>query len=201
MTTDSQTRILFIRHGTTGYLTARRLACRLPGVHLNEEGRAQAQALGSRLANIPLAAVYSSPMERALETAEPVALAHGLALIRLDGLIETDCGEWAGQPVEELNKSELWRQMQLHPSGFRFPGGESFDEIQVRMVATVESLRVTHPGQTVAAVSHSDPIKAVLVHYLGMPLDLLQRLVIDPASVTELVFTPTGPRMVRCNSG
>jgi probable phosphoglycerate mutase len=201
MTTDSQTRILFIRHGTTDYLTARRLACRLPGIHLNEEGRAQAQVLGGRLANISLAAVYSSPMERALETAEPVALTHGLPLIRLDGLMETDCGEWAGQPVEELNKSELWRQMQLYPSGFRFPGGESFVEIQARMVVTVESLRVTHPGQTVAAVSHSDPIKAVLVHYLGMPLDLLQRLVIDPASITELVFTPTGLRMVRYNSG
>ncbi len=196
---DNLTRILLIRHGMNDLLVAHRLGGRLPGIHLNAEGQAQAQALGARLAGTPLAAVYSSPMERALETAEPVAAAHGLPVIQVEGLYETDCGEWAGQPVEDVNKLELWRQIQFYPSGVRFPGGESVVEAQARMVAALEQLRAAHPGQTIAAVSHSDPIKAVLVHYLGMPLDLFQRLVIEPASLTELAFTPNGPRLVRYN--
>jgi probable phosphoglycerate mutase len=196
---DSQTHILLIRHGMNDLLVEHRLGGRLPGIHLNAEGQAQAQALGARLANVPLAAVYSSPMERAIETAEPLTAIHGLPLVKMDGLYETDCGEWAGQPVEEVNKHELWRQIQFYASGVRFPGGESVVEVQARMVATLEALRAAHPGQTIVAVSHSDPIKTALVHYLGMPLDLFQRLVINPASVTELVFTPTGPRMVRYN--
>jgi probable phosphoglycerate mutase len=197
--TEALTHILLIRHAHNDYLTNHRIAGWLPGVHLSEQGRAQAQALAERLANTPLAAIYSSPLERALETAEPLAARHSLSVQVLQGIGETHCGEWTGQTVEELSKTDAWRQIQLYPSGMRFPGGESVVEIQVRMVATLESLRVAHPQQTIAIISHSDPIKTVVTHYIGLHLDLFQRLVISPASITELSFTPSGPRLLRCN--
>ncbi len=197
--TDSVTRILLIRHGMNDYLVTRRLAGRLPGVHLNDEGHSQAQALGERLASTPLAAVYSSPLERTVETAQPIAASHGLPVVPLEEVGEAICGEWVGQPIEELRKTDLWQQMRASPSDFRYPGGESVGEMQARMVAALESLRTAHPEQTVVVVSHSDPIKAALAHYLGMALDLYERLMIAPASITELHFTQAGPRLARCN--
>lgn len=182
--TDTVTHILLIRHGMNDYLVTRRLAGRLPGVHLNAEGRAQAQALGERLASTPIAAVYSSPLERTVETAEPIAAGHGLPVVPLEAVGEAICGEWAGRAIEELLQTARWQQVQTSPSSFRYPGGESVGEMQARMVAALETLRATHPGQTVVVVSHSDPIKAALAHYLSMPLDLYQRLTIAPASIS-----------------
>ena len=197
--TDTVTHILLIRHGMNDYLVTRRLAGRLPGVHLNAEGRAQAQALGELLASTPIAAVYSSPLERTVETAEPIAAGHGLPVVPLEAVGEAICGEWAGRAIEELLQTARWQQVQTSPSSFRYQGGESVGEMQARMVAALETLRATHPGQTVVVVSHSDPIKAALAHYLSMPLDLYQRLTIAPASISELLFTPAGPRLARCN--
>ena len=196
---DPQTRILLIRHGLNDYVKEHRLAGRTPGVHLNAEGLAQAAALAERLGSAALAAVYSSPLERARETAAPVAGRHGLTVQPLDGVLETDCGAWTGQTLDELSKDDLWRQVQGCPSIFRFPGGESFVEIQARVVAAVESVRLAHPQQTVAVFSHADPIKLAVAFYLGMPLDLFQRIEVAPASITELVFEPCRPRLARLN--
>ena len=196
---EQPTRILLIRHGLNDYVKEHRLAGRTPGVHLNDEGLAQAAALAERLASASLAAIYSSPLERACETAAPLAERLALTVQHLDGVKETDCGEWTGQLLEELSKDDLWRQVQGCPSIFRFPGGESFAEIQARMVAALEAVRSAYPSQTVAVFSHADPIKLAAAYYTGMPLDLFQRLEVGPASISELEFLPCRPRLVRLN--
>ena len=192
-------RILLLRHGTNDYVKTHRLAGRTPGVHLNDEGAAQAAALAERLASLPIAAVYSSPLERARETAAPAAARLGLAVQLLDGVMETGCGDWTGQQLDDLSQSDLWRQVQGCPSLFRFPGGESFTEIQARVVAALDFVRLAHPGQTIAVFSHADPIKLAVAFYLGTPLDLFQRIEVAPASITELVFDPCRPRLARLN--
>ena len=199
MTTDLPTRILLIRHGLNDYVKTHRLAGRTPDVHLNDEGVAQAAALADRLASASLAAIYSSPLERARETAAPVAARLGLAVQLLDGVKETDCGDWTGQSLDELSKNDLWRQVQGCPSAFRFPGGESFAEIQARVVAALDFVAAAHLGQTVAVVSHADPLKLAVAFYIGMPLDSFQRLEIAPASISELDFLACRPRLVRLN--
>lgn len=193
------TRVLLIRHGINDYVKAGKLAGRLPGVHLNAEGQAQATALAERLGSAGIAAIYSSPLERTRETAAPLAERLGLPVQPCADLLESDCGEWAGQPIAELNQTDLWRQIQVCPSAARFPAGESMAEIQARMVRAIETLRAAHPGQTVAAVSHSDPIKLAVAFYVGLPLDLYQRLEIAPASISELMFPPLRPTLVRLN--
>jgi probable phosphomutase (TIGR03848 family) len=197
--TEKTTRLLLVRHGMNDYITSRKLAGWTPEVHLNEAGRAQARALAARLACAPIVAVYSSPLERAFETAEFIAAPHGRVPAVLDGLGETRCGEWTGQAIEELSKTDLWRQIQVYPSGTRFPGGETMTEVQVRMVTQLEALRAAHPEEMILVVSHSDPIKVALAHYLGLHIDHFQRLVIEPASLSELAFTPYGPKLIRCN--
>ena len=196
---ESPARILLIRHGLNDYVKERRLAGRTPGVHLNEEGRIQVEALAERLSATSIAAVYSSPLERARETAEPLAARLGLAAQILEGATESGSGDWTGRLIEELSKGDLWRQVQVCPSAFRFPAGESFAEIQARMVATLDGLWAAHPGQTVAMVSHADPIKLAVAFYTGVPLDLFQRFVVAPASITELEFTAFRPLLVRLN--
>ena len=119
---------------------------------------------------------------------------HGLTVQPLAGVLETDCGAWTGRALDELSKDDLWRQVQGCPSIFRFPDGESFVEIQSRVVAAVECVRLAHPEQTVAIFSHADPIKLAVAFYLGTPLDLFQRMEVAPASITELVFAPCRPR-------
>ncbi len=196
---ETPTRILLIRHGINDYVKQGLLAGRTPGVHLNDEGQAQAAALADRLSGVQLAAIYSSPLERTQETAAPLAQCLGLEIRTLDGIKESDCGAWTGQALADLNKLDLWKQVQVQPSRFRFPGGESMAEIQARMVAALEAVQAAHPGQTVAVVSHSDPIKLAIAYYTGMPLDLFQRLEIAPASISELEFAPLRPRLARLN--
>ncbi len=193
------TRLLLVRHAHNDYLDAGRLAGRTPGVHLNEKGCRQAQALAARLANVPLTAIYSSPLERARETGEPVAAAHGLSIQVLEDLNETDCGDWTGQAISELTQTDIWLKMQAYPSGVAHPGGEGITAVQARVVRALEGIRAAHPGGVVLVVSHADPLKAALAHYTGLHIDLFQRLVLDPASLSELAFTPQGPRLVRCN--
>lgn len=196
---DTPTRILLIRHGINDYVQAGKLAGRLPGVHLNAEGQAQAAALAERLSGAAIAALYSSPLERTRETAGPLAERLGLTVQTLADLLESDCGEWAGRAVGDLNQTDLWRQIQVCPSTARFPGGESQAEIQARMVKAVETLRAAHSGKTIALVSHADPIKLAIAFYTGLPLDLYQRLEIAPASLSELIFTPLRPVLARLN--
>mgnify|MGYP003376811892 CR=1 FL=1 len=192
------TDLLLIRHATNDWV-ADRLAGWTPNVHLNENGRAQAHALAERLAAWPIAAIYSSPLERAVETAQPLAARHNLPIGIEEGVGESRYGDWTGQPLKELSKAPEWMQVQFVPSLARFPNGEGLGEMQARAVAATERLRAAHPKSVIAVVSHADVIKAIAASYAGMPFDLFQRLVIDTASVTWFRFTPHGPRLLKFN--
>lgn len=193
------TDLLLIRHATNDWVGEHRLAGWTPGVHLNDHGRGQAAALADRLASWPIAAIYSSPLERAVETAQPLADRLGLPIGIEDGVGESRYGDWTGQPLKELAKTPDWMQVQFVPSLARFPNGEGLAEMQARAVATTERLRGAHPKQVIAVVSHADVIKAIAAAYAGLPFDLFQRLVVDTASVTWFRFTPHGPRLLKFN--
>jgi broad specificity phosphatase PhoE len=143
--------------------------------------------------------VYSSPLERAIETAGPIADLHAVAVCVLEGLVETDCGDWTGALVEELSGMDQWRWMQVAPSCARHPGGESLAEVQARMVSAVEDLRISHSGQSIAVVSHGDPIRLLLAFHTGLHIDMFQRVAIDPASISELEFGLLRSRLLRSN--
>jgi probable phosphomutase (TIGR03848 family) len=190
--------LLLIRHGANDWVHGR-LAGWTPGVHLNEEGRRQAATLAARLAMLPIDAIYTSPLERTVETAQAVAGPRALPLRLVEGLGEVKYGEWQGAELKELYKHELWPGVQFYPSGTRFPGGETLGEAQVRMVATLDGLRAQHPKGVIAVVSHADIIKLAVAYYIGMHIDLFQRLEISPCSVTALAFTRMGPRLLAYN--
>ena len=191
---------LFVRHGVTG-TTGRVLPGRARGLHLADEGRAQAEAVAERLAGLKqVDAVYSSPLERTRETAAAIGKRLGLKVTTERGLLECDFGEWTGAELKTLAKLPEWGTVQRYPSGFRFPRGESFKEMQTRITDTVARLRERHPGQTVVLVSHADPIKAAVADAAGTPLDLFQRLVISPCSVTAIAYGAGGPMVLSVNS-
>jgi probable phosphoglycerate mutase len=193
------TLVLLVRHGQTP-TTGRLLPGRAPGLHLSDDGRQQAEAVAQRIKRLErVAAVYASPLERARETALPIARARGLALRIERGLVELDVGQWTGSRLDRVSKRPEWQTVQRHPSGFRFPEGESFTEMQTRMTGTLARLVERHRGATVVAVSHADPIKAALAWALGMHLDLFQRLAIAPGSVTTIAYGATGPMVLGVN--
>lgn len=181
--------ILLIRHGENDYVKKGRLAGRLPGVRLNETGHQQAEGLVKTLDNAPLAAVYSSPLERAMETATPLARAKGLEIIPRAGLLEVDFGEWQDQTLKSLQKLKLWKVVQGRPSMMRFPQGETFAEAQQRVVQELMALAGMHtPHEVIACVSHSDLIKLAVAYFMGLPLDSFQRLMVGTASISTLHF-------------
>jgi len=181
--------LLLIRHGENDFVKQNRLPGRLPGIHLNEHGQAQAAALADSLKKLPIKAVYASPLERAVETATPLAQALGLEIQLRPGLLDTHVGEWEGQLLKNLRKLPVWKQVQKQPSAVRFPGGESFLELQERLVTEIELIRRAHkPKELVAVVFHCDPIKLVLAHYIGLPLDGFQKLGVAPGSVSVLML-------------
>ena len=194
------TLVLLVRHGQTP-TTGATLPGRAKGLHLAETGLAQAEAVATRIGALHnVDAVYASPLERTRETATPIAKAVGQR-VRVDkGLLECEFGEWTGRKLSELNKLPEWQTVQRYPSGFRFPGGESFTEMAQRMVSTLDRLGAAHRGQTIVAVSHADPIKAAVANALGTHLDLFQRIVVSPCSVTAILQTPTGPVVLAVNS-
>jgi len=192
--------VLLVRHGENDYVKTHRLAGRQPGVHLNKTGRKQAQAVAKRLKGATIKAVYTSPMERAMETAQPIADALGLEAIVRPGLLETDIGKWTGKSLKKLSKKKRWRVVQSAPSLLRFPGGESFAETQHRIVRELESLANQHePKDVIVCVSHADPIKLAVAYYLGLPLDQFQRLGVSPASITALNIGEMGSFLVTLN--
>lgn len=198
------TLVLLVRHGQTP-TTGKVLPGRAPGLHLADKGIEQAKAVAERIAALhtperPVAAVYASPMERTRETAAPIAAALGLRVRRAKGLLECDFGEWTGAELKRLAKLPEWRTVQRHPSGFRFPGGESFLEMQARMASAIDAIRHEHPGGTVVAVSHADPIKAAVAQALGTHLDLFQRIVVSPCSVSAILYGVDGPIVLAVNS-
>ena len=198
------TLVLFVRHGQTPS-TGKVLPGRATGLRLSEKGQQQAEGAAERIAALQtderrIAAVYASPLERTQETAKPIARALGLRVRRNQGLLEADFGDWTGAPLKRLYKKPEWRTVQRNPSGFRFPGGESFTEMQARICGAVDGLRAAHPGQTVVAVSHADPIKAAVAHAMGTHLDLFQRIVVSPCSVSAVLYGVDGPVVLAVNS-
>jgi probable phosphomutase (TIGR03848 family) len=194
------TTVLLVRHGQTA-TTGRVLPGRAPGLHLSDDGRRQAEAAAQRIAKLErVAAVYASPLERARETAMPIARIRSLALRIERGLLELDVGRWTGSRLDRLSKRPEWATVQRYPSGFRFPEGESFVEMQARVTAALARMVEDHRGGVVVAVSHADPIKAALAHALGMHLDLFQRLAIAPGSITTIVYGAGGPTVLGMNA-
>ena len=192
--------LLLVRHGENDYSRAHRLAGRLPGVHLNERGKRQAEALAAALAGIPLRAVYSSPLERTLETARPIAKAHNLQPVRLAGLIEADVGTWQGKYIRRLALTKAWRAIQQAPSRARHPAGEGILAVQERVASAMELICRRHGRRdVVACVTHADLIKLAVAHFIGLPLDRFQRLGCDTGSVTALYVGDLGATLLRLN--
>ncbi len=192
--------ILLIRHGENDYVKNGRLAGRLPGVHLNDAGRRQAAWLAEKLKAAPIKAVYSSPLERTLETARPLAKALGLEIQPRFGLIEVDCGDWQDQSLKQLKRLQLWKIVQASSSSFTFPGGESFSAAQQRIVAELQAIaRQSQPKDLLVCFSHSDPIKLAVAYLIGLPLDLFQRLQVSPGSITTLSISEAGASLLAMN--
>jgi probable phosphomutase (TIGR03848 family) len=178
--------ILLIRHGQNN-MVGEKLAGRLPNVHLNEDGHTQARRLAAETAHLKIKAVYSSPLERARETAEPIARVHGLGVEILPNLIEIDFGDWQGKQLKKLKKDRLWKTVQTSPGSFQFPNGESFKQAQERVAKSLLAVSEKHSkSDQVACVAHSDVIRLAIAHFLGLSLDDFQRLRISTASLTVM---------------
>jgi len=195
------TLVLLVRHGTTP-TTGKVLPGQAAGLHLAPKGVAQAQVAADRIASLSKAptAVYASPLERTRETAAPIAKALGVRIRTCPGLIEADVGDWTEQRLSRLVKTKEWSGVHRWPSGFRFPGGESFAEMSVRSMDAVLGLVSEHPGQSIVAVSHADPIKAIVAGAAGVPLDLMQRITVSPCSISAILFGAGGPVVLCTNS-
>ncbi len=190
------TRVILVRHATTT-TTGKVLPGRAPGLHLSDLGREQARTTAAILANLPaIDALYTSPLERARETAAEIVAATGVRPVIDRGLIECDFGTWTGKELATLRKQRDWDAVQRHPASFRFPDGESFLEMSTRIVTCLQSLRALHQGKTIVAVSHADPIKAALADALGLHLDQFQRLSVSPASMSVVLEFPDGATLV-----
>ena len=196
---DQPTTVYFVRHGENNWTESHKLAGRASGVHLNDYGRQQAVALGERLATVKFGAIYASPLERTMETAQAIAAHHQLKVQKRDGLLEVDYGKWTGQEIKKLAKKKSWPVIQFYPSGAGFPKGETMYGMQARFIQEVNALAAKHPGETIAIVGHADLIKSAIAHYLGVHFDLFQRIVVSTASITAVNFTKMGPRVLMVN--
>lgn len=195
------TTVLLVRHGLTNANTGGTLAGWTPGVHLAPKGEEQVRALAARLAAVPVDAVVSSPLERCQETAAALVAGRDKLEVETDERLgECRYGDWQGQPLKTLAKDPLWKVVQGHPSAVQFPGGEALRETQARAVTAVREHNARLGDHaTWIAVSHGDVIKAVLADALGLHLDEFQRIVVDPASVSVVTYTPLRPFVVRMN--
>jgi probable phosphoglycerate mutase len=196
----ASTLVLLVRHGQTP-TTGKLLPGRAPGLHLAEAGVQQAQRAAERIADLPkVDAIYASPLERARETAAPIAKARGMKVQIDKGLLECDFGQWTGAELSKLMKLPEWSTVQRAPSTFTFPGGESFIAMQTRIVSAVDRLRAAHSGGVVVCVSHADPIKALVAHAMGTHIDLFQRIVISTCSITAIAYGHGAPVVLTVNS-
>lgn len=198
--------VLLVRHGRSAANSGGVLAGRTPGVRLDEVGQRQAESTAQRLAGLPVTRIVSSPLERCTETAAPIAsaVAGDVQVETDDRLIECGYGEWTGGELKKLAKQPLWKVVQGHPSAAQFPDGESIREMQARAIDAVREWDATVSADAGAqalwvAVSHGDVIKAILADALGAHLDSFQRIVVDPASVSVISYTPLRPFVVRLN--
>jgi probable phosphomutase (TIGR03848 family) len=193
------TLLFLVRHGVTSH-TGKKLSGRLPGIALTEAGRAQAEAAAEGLAEIPLKAIYTSPIERTTETARIIGRKHGLAVRTNKQLSEVEYGTWTNKSLKVLARTKLWTSVQRWPSGARFPEGESFVEIQSRGVAAIDGLHSQHPKDQICVVSHGDLIRLVLAFYMGIHLDLFQRIHVSPGSISVLSLSDSGPAVLTLNA-
>ena len=183
--------VLLVRHAENDYVKEHRLAGRIPNVHLNERGKAQANLLAEYLKNFPPRAIYSSPLERARETAECIAVFHKMAIVECEELNEIDYGNWQGHSLKDLRKSPLWKIVQQRPSLTQFPEGRSFAEAQQRVCLwLLEECQKFQVKDVIFCVSHCDLIKLIVAFFIGLPLDQFQRLNINTASVSAIRITP-----------
>jgi probable phosphomutase (TIGR03848 family) len=192
------TTIFLIRHGLTE-VTGSKLYGRTPGFHLDERGQAQAERLAARFATVRLTAIYSSPLERCVETVEPLAKAKRLPVVTREALIEMDAGTWTGRSLASLRRTKLWREVQHSPSTFRFPGGEEFGDARARIVTEVERIARRHARGRVAVVTHGDLARIALAHFSRIPFDAFQGMVIDTASVSVVQLSGGHPRVLLVN--
>jgi probable phosphoglycerate mutase len=193
------TALFLVRHGLTSH-TGLRLTGWTPGVHLTDEGKTGVEALAEWLAGVPFKAVYSSPIDRTLETARIVAAPHRLSVRTRRGIGEVEYGTWTNRSLRSLMKTKLWGTVQKRPSAVRFPDGETLREVQARAVTEVEKLAGEHPKDSICCVSHGDVIKLIAAHYLGVHIDLFQRIVIAPASVSVISLSGDSPHVLALNS-
>lgn len=192
--------LLLIRHGENEYVKTGKLAGHLPGVHLNARGRQQAEGLAKALAHVPLKAIYSSTLERAVETAEPIAQAHKIKIQLRPDLRDNDIGKWQGRSWKVLRRTKKWKLVQRAPSRFKFPEGESFLETQTRLASCLDEIVASHkPRDIVALVFHADPVKLLVAHLIGLPLDNFQRLACDTGSVTFMYVGEGSAHLIRLN--
>jgi len=197
---DTAALILLVRHGTTP-TTGRVLPGRAPGLHLSEDGLRQAERVAERVTGLRPSAIYTSPLERAVETAAPTAAATGLTAIGEPGLLECDFGDWTGESLSALSRRKEWRTLMAAPATFRFPGGESLAELQARVVTTLEQLRTEHAGHLVVCVSHADPVRAALTFAMGAPLDSFHRVNVGTGSISAIRFpVDAAPVVLTVNS-
>jgi len=193
------TRFLLIRHASCG-LKSEMIAGWMSGVHLTDVGKKQAESLAVRLAPAHLAAIYSSPLERAQETAEPIARLAHLEITLRERLGEVRCGDWTGAKFSELDHLKEWKQFESFRSSVRIPNGEAMVEVQARVVAEMLEIEKQHEGATVAIVSHGDVIRCALAHFAGIPIDLSLRIQIDAGSISVIELGEWGPRIVKLNA-
>ncbi|MEX2275806.1 MAG: MSMEG_4193 family putative phosphomutase [Actinomycetota bacterium] len=192
------TLLLLIRHGVTD-VTGTRLVGWTPGVHLSETGREQADAVRDRLGGTRIDAIYSSPLERCRETAQPLAAERRLPIRIRKGIGEVAYGSWTNRPLKQLARTKLWRRVQIAPSRMRFPEGEAMSEARSRAVTELDRIVTDHPRHVVAVFSHADVIKLVVAEFAGIHMDLFQRIVVDPASVCAVEIGGGVPRLLRIN--
>jgi probable phosphomutase (TIGR03848 family) len=191
--------LFLVRHGLTSH-TGRRLTGWTPDVHLTEEGKAGVEALARWLTDVPFKAVYSSPIDRTLDTARLVAAPHGLTVRTRRGIGEVEYGKWTNRPLRSLMRTKLWGTVQRWPSAARFPDGETLREVQARAVTEIEKLAEEHPKDAICCVSHGDVIKLIAAHYLGVHIDLFQRIVVAPASVSVISLAGEAPHVLALNA-
>lgn len=189
----------FVRHGVTSH-TGHKLSGWMPDIHLTEAGRAQAEAAAESLAGAPLKSIYASPIDRTAETAKIIAARHGLGVRTRKDLGEVEYGRWTNKSLKVVARTKLWTKVQRWPAGATFPDGESFVAVQSRGVAAIEALRARHPKDHVCIVSHGDVIRLVVAHYMGVHLDLFQRIHVMPGSITVLAVTDAGPGILTLNA-
>ena len=188
----------FVRHAVTSH-TGKKLSGWMEGISLTEEGKVQAAAAADAMERVPLKAVYSSPLDRTLQTARMIARRHGLGVRISRDIGEVGYGKWTDRSLKGLVRTKLWTKIQQWPSGARFPDGESLREVQVRALAAIEDIAAEHPNAAVCCVSHGDVIKLVMAHYLGVHIDLFQRLIVAPGSISALVLSERGPSVLSLN--